>query len=133
MGAFKAALFATDTADFGGLGNDTDIVGGSASLLLKSGFNITIALSDVDQKKAGGLQRDAQTIKLGYKRGIHAFAIDFGEGSTGGEDADTTGLTYAAVVYKGIEIFGTYRQLDSDKVAGAQSIDIFAFGSRVKF
>ncbi|MCZ6723349.1 MAG: porin, partial [Gammaproteobacteria bacterium] len=128
---FKAALFVSDTADFGGLGTDTDIIGGSASLLLGGGFNITIAFSDVDP--TGGLERDAQTIKLGYKRGIHAYAIDFGEGTTGSEDADTVGLTYAAHVYKGIEIFGTYRQLDSDKVAGAQSIDIFAFGSRVKF
>ncbi len=128
---FKAAAFVADTADLGGLGTDTDIIGGSASLLLGGGINITIAFSDVDP--TGGLERDAQTIKLGYKRGIHAYAIDFGEGTTGSEDADTVGLTYAAHVYKGIEIFGTYRQLDSDKVAGAQSIDIFAFGSRVKF
>ncbi|MFV2032989.1 MAG: hypothetical protein ACC663_10880, partial [Gammaproteobacteria bacterium] len=123
-----ARAFIVDTSDFSG--PNTDIFGYSASYLMASGYNVTIAFADVDF--ATGADRDAFTVKVGYKQGIHAYTVDIGEGSTGASDADTFGLTYAAVIDKGIEVFATIRELDSD-VAGATSIDIIAVGSRIKF
>ena len=100
------------------------------SVLLADGLNFTVAFSDSDFSAAA--DRDALTFKVGYKFGIHAFTIDVGDGSTGGSDADTLGLTWAAHIDKGIEVFATIRELDSD-VAGATSVDILAVGSRIKF
>ncbi len=127
----KAAAFVADTADSGGIGTDTDIFGGSVSYLMPSGFNVTLAFSDEDFTV--GADRDAFSAKVGYKKGIHAYTLDIGDGSRGAEDADTFGLTWAAVLDKGIEVFATIRELDSSNVPGATSIDILAFGSRIKF
>ena len=71
-------------------------------------------------------------MKLGYKTGIHAFTVDVGQGETGDNEADTVGVTYSITPAKGFEVFSTYRQLDSD-LSGAESVDLIAFGSRVKF
>ena len=35
--------------------------------------------------------------------------------------------------YSGVELFATIRELDSTGVAGSQSVDITAIGSRIKF
>nr|MBX2879225.1 hypothetical protein [Granulosicoccus sp.] len=69
---------------------------------------------------------------LGYKAGIHAVTVDFGEGETGDSEADTVGLTYAVTPTKSWELFGTYRELDTD-IDGAESVDLVALGSRIKF
>ena len=112
------------------LDND-DIIGFSGSLLLANGFNLTLAFSDRDDD-AGVADQEATTVKLGYKTGIHAFTIDIGDGETGSNEADTSGLTYAAFVHPGVELFATVRVLDSD-LTGAESVDIAAIGTRVKF
>ncbi len=109
---------------------DTDFSGFSGSVLLDNGYNFTLAMSDTDVD--GGPDRDALTIKLGYREGIHAFTVDFGDGETGSADADTFGLTWAAVVHPGVEVFATWRELDSD-ISGTESIDLIALGSRVRF
>ncbi len=110
------------------------IIGGSASLLLSSGFNFTVAYSEIDFEESGKGDQDATTFKVGYKTGIHAFTVDIGDGeNSNGEEGDTTGFTYAVFPHPGVEIFATYRELDSDNIANAQSIDIIALGSRFKF
>ena len=43
-----------------------------------------------------------------------------------------SGLTYAMVPVKGWELFATVRQLDTD-LAGAESVDLAAVGSRIRF
>jgi predicted porin len=126
-----ARAFIVDTDNFtDNVGPNVDIFGYSASYLMASGFNVTIAFADVGRPAAA--DNEAFTVKVGYKQGIHAYTIDIGDGSTGANDADTFGLTYAAVLYEGIEIFATIRELDSN-VAGSTSVDILAVGSRIKF
>lgn len=122
-----ARAFYADAADFA---DNAEITGFSASALHASGINVTVAYSDRDNET--GLDQNASTIKLGYKTGIHAVTVDFGEGETGTTEADTMGLTYAVTPAKGWELFATYRELDSD-LLGAESVDLVALGSRIKF
>ncbi len=122
-----ARVFYADAKDFAA---DAEIMGLSASVLLASGFNLTVAFSDRDNTVTA--DQDATTVKLGYKLGAHAITLDYGEGETGGIDADTVGITYALRPIAGVEVFTTYRQLDAD-LAGAQSIDLVALGSRIRF
>ena len=107
-------------------------IGGFASLLLDNGLNFTVATAETDFE-AGGTQ-DASTFKVGYKMGMHAFSIDVGDGeNAAGQEGDTTGFTYAVFPHPGVELFATVRTLDSTGVAGSQSADITAIGSRIKF
>ncbi len=122
-----ARAFFVDADDFA---DDAEIVGFSASFLHSTGVNLTVAFSDRDNGTA--LDQEASTIKLGYKAGIHAVTIDYGDGETGDVEADTFGLTYAARPAQGWELFATYRDLDTD-LDGAQSVDLVAVGSRVIF
>jgi len=134
---FGAAAFFATAADVSATEDGNDISGFSASVLLRSGFNFTAAYS---QNEDGGgdssLDREATFFKVGYKKGMHAFTVDFGEGEgdgSGNTEGDTVGLTYSITPYKGVELFATARELDSTGVANSQSVDILAFGSRIKF
>ncbi len=129
---FGAALFTATAPDKSATVDGNDITGGSASFLMSSGLNFTVAFSESDPDV--GSSRDATTFKLGYKMGKHAFAVDVGEGENdSGEEGDTTGFTYAYFPHPGVEVFATVRELDSSGVANAESVDLFAFGGRVKF
>jgi hypothetical protein len=109
-----------------------DITGGSASLLLKSGLNFTVALSDNDLSAGGN--RDATFLKVGYKKGKHAFAVDVADSENAlGQEGESTGFTYAFFPHPGVEVFAMVRELDSTGVPGSQSVDLVALGSRVKF
>lgn len=48
----------------------------SASVLLASGLNATIAWSDRSNSEAVGPDQNAATIKLGYKVGSNAFTVE---------------------------------------------------------
>ena len=125
----SSAIFYVDTQDFA---NDAEVFGLSASVLLSSGLNATIAWSDRDNTVAIGPDQNATTIKLGYKVGSNAFTVDYGIGERGDAEADTVGFTYAKQLGKSTEGFVTYRQLDAD-IADAESVDLAALGFRVKF
>ncbi len=122
-----ARAFVADGGDFAA---DAEIFGFSASVLLAGGFNATVAFSDRDNQ--GTTDQNATTLKLGYKTGIHAVTVDYGLGERGDAEADTAGLTYAAVVTKGVEVFAMYRTLGTD-LEGASDVNLAAFGSRVRF
>lgn len=129
---FGGALFTTTAGEPDEDTDGDDITGGSASLMLSSGLNFTVALSERDLETGG--TREANTFKVGYKTGIHAFTIDVGTGENAAKvEGDTTGFTYSVTPHKGVEMFATIRTLDSDDVAGADAADITAIGSRIKF
>ncbi len=130
---FGAALFTATGPDASVTVDGDDITGGSASLLLNNGLNFTVAISDRDFE-ATGLSRDATFFKVGYKTGMHAFAIDVADSeNAAGQEGESTGFTYAFFPHKGVELFAMVRTLDSTGVAGAQSVDLTAIGSRIKF
>jgi predicted porin len=140
---FGAALFTATSADVDispptGVTPATtrdgdDITGGSASLLLKGGLNFTVALSDNDLGDGSG-SRDANFFKVGYKKGMHAFAVDVADSTNAaGQEGESIGFTYAIFPHPGVEVFAMIRELDSTGVPGAQSVDLVAIGSRVQF
>jgi len=131
---FGAAFFTATGPDASATVSGDDITGGSASLLLKSGLNFTVAISERDFE-ASGLSRDATFFKVGYKTGKHAFTVDVGdsEGDVAGTEGETVGLTYAFFPHPGVELFAMVRELDSTGVANSQSVDLVSIGSRVKF
>jgi len=129
---FGAAIFSTTGPEPDEDTDGDDFSGGSASLLLSSGLNFTVAFSERDFEAGGSM--DSTTFKVGYKTGMHAFTVDVGEGeNAAGQEGDTTGFTYSITPHKGVEIFATIRSLDSDRVANSESADITAIGSRIKF
>jgi len=129
---FGAAAFVDQAPDVSSDVDGADIIGGSASLLLNNGLNFTVAFSEADPDI--GDKSDAMFYKVGYKTGKHAFAVDAGESENGdGEEGDSIGFTYAFFPHPGVEIFAMVRELDSSGVAGAESVDLAAIGSRIKF
>ena len=76
---FGAALFFDTGVEPDEDTDGDDITGGSASLLLSNGLNFTVALAETDFEALNNNQ-DATTFKVGYKTGMHAFSIDFGDG-----------------------------------------------------
>ena len=128
-----AALFSDTGVEPDSVTDGDDVTGGSASLLMSNGLNFTVAFAETDFEDGSG-EQDATTFKVGYKTGIHAFSVDFGDGeNAAGAEGDTTGFTYAVFPHPGVEIFATIRELDSDGVANADSVDLIAIGSRIKF
>ena len=110
-----------------------EITGGSASLLLNSGLNFTVSTSETDFEDGSGTE-DGTFFKVGYKTGMHAFSVDVADGeNAAGQEGESTGFTYLVTPHSGVELFATIRELDSTGVAGSQSVDITAIGSRIKF
>ena len=133
---FAAAVFVDQAPDVSATVDGNDISGFSGSLLLNSGFNFTVAYSESeDGNNVSANDREATTFKVGYKAGMHAFSVDIGNAETNNGDieGDTTGFTYAVFPHPGVELFATARELDSDGIANASSVDLIAFGTRVKF
>jgi len=129
---FGAAVFVDQAPDVSSSVDGADVSGGSASLLLDNGLNFTLAFSESDPDSGGA--SDSTFVKVGYKTGIHAFSVDLADGENGaGDEGDSTGFTYAIFPHKGVEIFAMIRELDSSGVAGAESVDLTAIGSRIKF
>lgn len=129
---FGAAVFVDQAPDVSSSVDGADVTGGSASLLLNNGLNFTVALSESDPDS--GDASDSTFIKVGYKTGMHAFSVDLANGENGaGDEGDSTGFTYAFFPHKGVEVFAMIRELDSSGVAGAESVDLTAIGSRIKF
>jgi len=129
-----AALFYAVSSDRSDEVDGDDVYGGSVSVLLGMGLNFTLAYSERDFDEVGGEKDNAMTAKVGYKTGIHAVAIDYGESERGEDlEGETIGATYSITPHDGVEIFGTYRMLDSSNVADSDSVDLFAIGSRIKF
>ena len=130
------AVFFATAADKSATVDGNDITGLSASLMLSGGLNFTVAYSQNEDSVDASKDREATFFKVGYKMGMHAVSVDFGQGEgdgSGSTEGDTAGLTYAVFPHKGVEMFATVRTLDSDGVANSQSVDILAFGSRIKF
>ena len=135
----RAAIFTAQDADVSATVDGNDLMGLSASLLLDSGFNFTVAYSESEVDSSNptnpGETRDATFVKAGYKQGKHAVSIDFAESDNDrtDEEGESTGLTYAYFPMSGVEVFAMYRELDSTNVANSESVDLASIGGRIKF
>ena len=124
---------ATEGADDG-----DDRMGVSGSVLLTNGLNFTASYSDLDYDEDTREDRENMWVKLGYKTGKHAFAVDYGEtedtddSTSTKTEAETVGISYVFVPAKGVELFAGYREYALDDTTGTDP-EFYTVGSRVKF
>ncbi len=128
-------------ADFG---NSSDSNGGtrtgqfssSASVLLKSGLNLTVSYAYRDQN---GTSPTNLFGKIGYKfKGKHAASVQYSRTehlSAPDDKGDTIGLAYVFTPWRSVEFYGTYylHQLKRGQGNDPEDIDIVMAGARVKF
>jgi len=116
---------------------------GSVSVLLKSGFNATLAAGKRDMKAAGRNDPDFQYLKLGYvaqltKLGSTSFAVDIGQYDEVAQNNDSAD-TYAVMFVQnftdwGTDVYGGYRNYDLSRTgASLDEVDAVLMGARVKF
>jgi hypothetical protein len=121
--------------DAGGVGGEDDeTIGGSVSWLHGSGFNVTLAHSQ-KEFRATGDEGTFTYAKLGYKFGKHAVSLDWGKGENqrvDGEESDMVGVGYVWAPVAWADIYAAVKRHSLD-VSGAEDINIFMVGSRVKF
>lgn len=122
----KVAVAFWDQND-SGAGNQGQAISGS--WMGDSGINVTAALSGDD--------RDGDPyntyLKLGYRNGNHAFAIDISETrDLGPDNASSYSIAWVGLMLQGVELYATYRveKLDDD---AADDITALAGGARIKF
>jgi predicted porin len=122
--------------------NDGDKTRGfSGSVLLANGLNVTATWSELDSDSDTDEDRENMWVKVGYKMGKHAFAVDYGQtedskdsDSAFESDADTTGLSYVFAPAKGVELYAGYREYGYDQKAdGGKDPKFYTVGSLVKF
>ena len=122
-----------------------DRVDGSFSILHDSGLNITVSAGADDNKAAGRADDDHIYVQLGYiaklnDYGTTRFGVSWGNANDVTANGDDYTVWSLAVVQNlkaiGADLFAAYRNHDLDAVAqpaGLDDIDVFVFGSRVKF
>jgi hypothetical protein len=102
----------------------------SASWVAASGLNLTGAYSGDDTTG------DPTNIylKIGFKKGDSAYAIDISETSDrAAADATAISIAWVAKVMKGVEAYASYREESLDNVPDADDITALIVGGRVKF
>lgn len=111
--------------------------GASISWLHSSGFNLTLAYGMRDVHKADNDPVNYY-VKAGYKKGMHAFAVEYGmteDLAVEDDESSNIGVAYVIAPWNGVEFFGTFRQfeLDRDGVSDIEDLQQVLVGTRVKF
>ncbi|MFK5925090.1 MAG: porin [Desulfuromusa sp.] len=141
VGKFSAAIGYVDSSQRSDPGFQQ--IGASVSWLHSSGLNLTLAGGnrdyDTSNSSPGNSGRDSTNFytKLGYTKGIHAVAIEYGQTedlNQEGDESDNWGLAYVVKPWKGVELYSAYRSYSLDR-AGTDYDDInqVMVGTRVKF
>jgi predicted porin len=129
---------------------NNETMGGSISWLHTSGFNVTLAYTtmDIAVGPTGGVARDADEatwIKVGYKWGPHAIAVDYlmkENGSRNGEEGTSYGIGYVWNPIRWLEVYAQYRifQLEQQVSPGVtttavsfEDVTVASIGSRIRF
>lgn len=115
--------------------DDNETFGGSAAILLNSGFNAAISYSQLSDRS----DKDAKNmaIQIGYKFGNHATAVDYGiteDRNMKGDDGNVISLSYVYTPVPWAELYVSGRQFSLDR-AGTDYDNVVALlaGSRIKF
>jgi predicted porin len=107
----------------------------SASYLFSQGTSITGGYGQADATASGAADPDSFYVKLGHQWGSHAVSVHYSEThdlSARNEDNTMWGLGWVYTMRKDIEVYAGYNNYDLDR-AGAEDVDVFVVGSRVKF
>ncbi|MBI3898673.1 MAG: porin [Gammaproteobacteria bacterium] len=111
--------------------------GGSLSWLASFGLNVTLAVSNV-QNDATPTAKDAdfRYLKIGYKSGDHAVALDYGKGEdfTAGDTSEMVGVGYVYTAAKFAELYAGAKVHRLDRPGTEfEDITIVTAGTRLKF
>ncbi len=138
IGKFAAAAGYVDTNDRTSGENPLDFrqIGVSASFLHTTGLNLTLAWGQRDPDN--GEESNNYYTKVGYKRGNHAIAVEYGltqDLELDGDDSENYGIAYVASPWKGVELYAAYRTyaLERDGVNDIEDLNQVMVGARVKF
>lgn len=114
---------------------DDETVGGSISWLSPWGLNVTVAASNRDLTATR--EGKFSYLKVGYKWGRHAVAVDYGKGddqNADGDEADFFGIGYVNTPTKWADLYAAAKVHSLDRPgANFDDITIVMVGSRVKF
>ena len=108
----------------------------SASILFKSGLNLTASYASRDQNTKNPWNLFG---KIGYKfKKKHAASVQYSRTkhrSADGDKGDTLGLAYVFSPWGSVEFYGTYylHMLDRNQGSNIEDIDVVMAGARVKF
>jgi hypothetical protein len=117
------------------------VVDGSISWLAPFGLNATVSLGK-GFRPDGIAQKDPVSYyaKLGYKFGINAVSIEYGQTkdlAANGDKSSNYGAAYVIHPWKPVELYVAYRvyMLDREAVNGgdAENINLAMAGTRIKF
>ena len=141
--ALKIAVSGAYSNPSGTSSTNSSITHGSFSMLMKNGFNATIAAGQTKTKSAARNDPDFQYLKLGYlasftKMGKTAMAVDYGQYDEIAQNNDDAKSWAVMVVQNmddwGTEFYGVYRNYDLDRSgATLDDVDAVLMGARVKF
>jgi Gram-negative porin len=145
-GKLAAAVGYTQLQRYNGATFD-HVLDGSISWLAPFGLNVTVEAGKgfrvdgaTDPTGAGADDPFNYWAKLGYKFGIHAFSIEYGQTkdlAANGDKSSTYGAEYVINPWKPVELFAAYRlyKLDRDAAVGgnAENINVAYAGTRIKF
>jgi predicted porin len=141
LGELAAALGYSNQGGTGpGLTKDVTI-GGSASWLHTSGFNLTASYTSRDNPTAtaGDPVRNSKFkyLKAGFKFGPHAIAADYAMGddfAATGDEAKMWGVGYVWNPLRFLELYAAYKIHSLDRSAGSfEDVKIAHVGTRVRF
>jgi len=121
-------------------GTKDEYMGGSVSWLHGSGINLTASYSNRDNPAAAGATvRDSTFtyVKVGYKFGQHAIAVDYGMGDdfiAVGDEATMYGIGYVWNPIRWLELYAAYKIHSVDRTAGSlEDVTIGTVGTRIRF
>jgi hypothetical protein len=138
LGDLAGALGWSSQGAASGLNKDVTI-GGSVSWLHTSGINLTYGHTEREVPLAPPAARDAKFdyVKLGYKFGRHAIAVDYAIGkdqAATGDEAKMYGVGYVFAPIGWAEIYAGYKLHSLDRPGTAlEDIALFTVGTRLKF
>ncbi|MBT3702541.1 MAG: porin [Alphaproteobacteria bacterium] len=121
----------------------SSITHGSLSMMMKNGFNATVAAGKSKMKSAARNDPGFQYLKLGYmaswtKLGKTAFAVDYGQYDDVAQNSDEADAWALMLVQNftdwGTEVYGVYRNYGLKRSgSNLDDIDAVLMGARVKF
>lgn len=117
-----------------------ETMGGSISWLHGSGLNLTYSYTNRDQPTViTGASRDStfNYFKVGFKRGMHAVAVDYALGddfAAVGDEAKMYGIGYVFSPIRWVELTASYKVHQLDRTGGSlEDVKIATVGTRVRF
>jgi predicted porin len=121
------------------IGADNETTGGSISWLAPFGLNVTLAYSAQEIITGATTTRDGKFtyVKVGYKAGQHAVAVDMAKADEQGaldDEAGMIGVGYVFSPKSWAELYAGYKIHSLDRLnTTTEDISILTVGSRLKF